>query len=462
VIDFGAFPPEFNSARMYAGPGSSPMRAAAAGWSGLAADLRSAGSAYDSVISELTTGWLGPSSTAMASAAAAYLVWMSATAGQAELAASQAEAAASAFDAAFAMTVPPALVATNRAQLMMLVATNFFGQNMPAITATEAQYAEMWAQDAVAMYTYAANSATSTAATMPFSAAPQTTNLSGVAAQGAASAQSAAASGSSVLSSLSGLLSQIPTALQSLSSSVSSSFSTSGLSGILSDLLGGTASASSGGFLGSSSAGSILQSVAVDYLAIPGWFSMFMAEGALNPLMSTPISNGLSAANAPAAAAAEAAGTEAAEGALGSGIGDVAGLGALAGLGQAAAVGGLSVPVNWGWAAAGPGALLGNVPMVAPLAAADTDFATGVGFPMMLGGLPRGAAAGAGGTAAAKYGLPVASTVMARPPAAGYGPAAASSIPAAAVPAELAPPIPGYRPAIVYVPTNGHAPAKVV
>ncbi len=38
-------------------------------------------------------------------------------------------------------------------QLAILVATNFFGQNTPAITATETEYAEMWAQDAVAMYT---------------------------------------------------------------------------------------------------------------------------------------------------------------------------------------------------------------------------------------------------------------------------------------------------------------------
>ncbi len=462
MIDFGAFPPEFNSARIYAGPGSSPMRGAAAGWSGLAADLRSAGSAYDSVISELTTGWLGPSSMAMASAAAAYITWMSATAGQAELAASQAEAAASAFDSAFAMTVPPALVATNRAQLMMLVATNFFGQNIAAIAANEAQYAEMWAQDAVAMYTYAASSASSTAGTTPFSAAPQTTNLSGVAAQGAVSAQSAASSGSSVLSSLSGLLSDIPTALQSLSSSVSSTFSSSGLSGVLSDLLGGTSSVSGAGFLSGSTAGSILQSVATDYLSIPGWAAMFIGNEALGPLMGTPISNGISSAMAtPAAAAAEAAGTEAAQAALGSGIGETAGVGALAGLGQAVPVGGLSVPMNWGWAAAGPGAMLPNLQMVSPLAAADADFATGVGFPMMMGGLPQGAAAGAGGKAAGRVGLPAAS-VMARPPAAGYGPAAAASTPAAGVPAELAPPIPGYRPAIVYVPTGAPSSAKVV
>ncbi len=56
------------------------------------------------------------------------------------------------------MTVPPPLIAANRAQLMALIATNFLGQNTPAIAATEAQYTEMWVQDAIAMYGYAADS----------------------------------------------------------------------------------------------------------------------------------------------------------------------------------------------------------------------------------------------------------------------------------------------------------------
>ncbi len=43
---------------------------------------------------------------------------------------------------AFAMTVPPPVIAANRAELMALVATNFLGQNTPAIAATEAQYGE--------------------------------------------------------------------------------------------------------------------------------------------------------------------------------------------------------------------------------------------------------------------------------------------------------------------------------
>src|SRR5262249_31430655 len=44
----------------------------------------------------------------------------------------------------------------NRTQLASLVATNLLGQNATAIAATEAQYAEMWAQDVAAIAGYAA------------------------------------------------------------------------------------------------------------------------------------------------------------------------------------------------------------------------------------------------------------------------------------------------------------------
>src|SRR6516165_3977780 len=223
-MDYGALPPEFNSGRMYAGPGAGSMLAAAAAWNGLAAELQSAASSYGSVISALTSGpWMGPSAMAMAAAAAPYVAWMGATAEQAELAGNQALTAAGAYAAAFAMTVPPMEIAANRALLMMLIATNFFGQNTPAIAATEAQYAEMWAQDAAAMYGYAATSAAATAQVTPFTAAPQTTNVAGLAAQGAASAHSAGSSVSTgVQSALSQLTSAITGALNNLASPLSS------------------------------------------------------------------------------------------------------------------------------------------------------------------------------------------------------------------------------------------------
>ncbi|MGO9694732.1 MAG: PPE family protein [Mycobacterium sp.] len=478
-MDFGALPPEINSARMYAGPGPESMLAAAAAWNGLAAQLHSGAATYTSVISGLTDGpWLGPSSTAMAAAAAPYAAWMSTTAGQAELAAAQAQAAAGAYETAFAMTVPPPEIAANRAQLMSLVATNILGQNTPAIAATEAQYGEMWTQDAAAMYGYAATSAAATAKVTPFTAAPQTTSVAGLAAQGAASTQTAGAStGAGVQSTLSQLISSLSTALQNLASPSSSTSLTSQLSGLLSGLLGGSSSgsSSSSGFLGISTSGFSLGSLAESYATIPGWFSMFMAETAISPLIGTPMSNAFNAANAAAGPAADAAagaadaaaGAAAADGAAGSGFaGD---LGGLAGVGQAAEVGGLSVPTSWGWAAAGLPATLGSVPLGMPAAAAvPLDVGAGLGFPFMFPGLGAGAVAAGGGAiagaAAAKYGSRL--RVVARPPAAGYpaaDPAVAKSTPKyppvpAGFPTNGSAP-PGYQPAVIYVPTNGHAPA---
>src|ERR1700728_1841472 len=131
-MDFAFLPPEINSGRMYVGPGSGPMLAAAAAWDGLATELHSTATSYGSVI------------------------------------------------------------AATRALLQALVATNLFGQNSPAIAATEALYAEMWAQDATAMYGYAGTSASATTLT-PFTPAPQTTNGTSA----AASTQAAAAQATS-------------------------------------------------------------------------------------------------------------------------------------------------------------------------------------------------------------------------------------------------------------------------
>jgi PPE-repeat protein len=192
VLDFGALPPEINSGRIYSGPGSAPLLAAASAWDALASELQTTAASYASTISELTSsGWQGPSSAAAADAAAPYTAWLSNTAAQAEQTASQAQAAAGAYEAAFAASIPPPVIAANRALLAALVATNFLGQNTPAIAANEATYAEFWAQDAVAMYGYA-GAATAASQLTPFTAAPATTNDTGQATQSAAAANSAA------------------------------------------------------------------------------------------------------------------------------------------------------------------------------------------------------------------------------------------------------------------------------
>ncbi|MGC2795624.1 MAG: PPE family protein, partial [Mycobacterium sp.] len=171
---------------------------------------------YSTAVSGLMVEWQGPSSSAMAAAAAPYATWLSTTAAQTEETAAQARDAAAAYETAFAGTVPPALIAANRAQLTSLVATNIFGQNTSAIATTEVQYTDMWAQDAAAMYGYAGQSATAAQVT-PFTSPPKTTNPGGVASQSAGAAQATGtSSGTAAQSTLSQLMSQTPSSLQSL------------------------------------------------------------------------------------------------------------------------------------------------------------------------------------------------------------------------------------------------------
>ena len=224
-MDFGSYPPEINSGRMYAGPGAAPMLTAAEAWQGLAAELHSAAASYQSVVSGLTAGpWVGPSSSTMAASAASYVSWLNATAAQAEETAAQAKAAAAAYQTAFASTVPPPMVAANRSQLMTLVATNLFGLNTQAIAANEAQYGEMWAQDTAAMYGYAASSASATSLT-PFTPPQQNTTPGGSGAQAAAASQAAGTSAGNVQSTVSSIqqaFSAVPNALTSAATSAQS------------------------------------------------------------------------------------------------------------------------------------------------------------------------------------------------------------------------------------------------
>lgn len=224
MLDYGALAPEINSLRMYSGPGSGPMVAAAAAWDTLANELETVSRGYSSIIAQLQGGsWSGGASVAMASAAGPYVAWMATAGVQAEEAASQARAAAIAYETAFAATVPPGLVAANRTLLAQLIATNLLGQNTAMIGSTEASYQEMWAQDAAAMYGYAASSSGATRLTQ-FNQPPQTTTASGPAAQTVAVAQATGAStAGQSQTSLSQVMAAVPNQLQSLATSGSGS-----------------------------------------------------------------------------------------------------------------------------------------------------------------------------------------------------------------------------------------------
>lgn len=382
-MDFGALPPEVNSARMYTGAGPGPLLAASVAWDGLATELATAASAYSSAIAGLTSGpWLGPAAIAAGAAATPYAVWMGATAGQAEQAAAQARAAVGAYEAAYAMTVPPAVIAANRTLLAALVATNFFGQNSPAIAATEAHYSEMWAQDAAAMYGYAASSAAASTLT-PFEAPPQVTDPAGAAAQ-ATAVSAATGEAGATQATLASLVSAVPSTLQNMAVPASL----------------GTAAA--GVPISTTSTGDIANLLNIGVMPLFAISSVLGIAQTLQGMTAAATQVGEAAVEAAeTAAGAAAAGAEAAGGA------------ALGAMGQAASLGSLSVPPAW--TSVIPTAHLAGVSSALPGA---NPGAVGAVPPSLLGGMPR--AAGASGPAAGpRYGL--VPTVMAQPPSAGYG-----------------------------------------
>jgi PPE-repeat protein len=357
-MDFGALPPEINSARMYSGPGSGPLLAAATGWDGLAAELSSAATSYGVVISRMTAlSWHGPASASMAAAAAPYLAWMNTAAAQAEQTANQARAAAGAYEAAFPATVPPPVIAANRSLLSSLIATNILGQNTPAIAATEAQYMQMWAQDAAAMYGYAGSSAA--AATLsPFTPPQQTTNPAGLAAQGAAVAQTTSTgAATNIQAALTQLISTVPTALRGLASPLSS---------VVTSLLTPALSVGSSSTWIASSA--LFDSSQLVTLSTPAAAAAAPLAGGLGSAVLTSGSAGFANFGGAGMGAAVSAGT-----------------------GRAALVGSLSVPQTWTGAApmasAGRAAALADTGLGAAPPASERE-------PGMLGALPSAGPAG--------------------------------------------------------------------
>jgi PPE-repeat protein len=337
MADFAALPPEINSGLMYAGPGAGPMVAAGAAWNALADDLYLSAVAYATAVSDLTSTWLGPSSLSMASSAATYVSWITATATQAELTASQAMAAVAAYEAAFMMTVPPPVIAANRALLLALVATNFFGQNTPAIMATEALYVEMWVQDAVAMYGYAGASSAASTLT-PFATPVDSTNSSGIAGLAAAVTQAAGTSAGTGAQTVSPLTSAaMPGALQGLVSTMASSSSSA--SPVSSATTATTVTSAT-----SATAGTSVVSGAAA--------SASMATSGVSLLGSaSPLMNSLGTAGGAFAQSFQMSGSV-----LNTGIGSGAGLASSPGLGgaavtatagRAASLGALSVPQGW-------------------------------------------------------------------------------------------------------------------
>ena len=333
ALDFAIRPPEITSGLMYAGAGAGPMMAASSAFSALSSELGTNAASYESVISNLSSEWQGPSATAMAAAAQPFIDWLTTTSGQMQQAATQATASAAAYEAAFAAVIPPPVIAANRAALAALVATNFLGINPPAIMANEAMYAEFWAQDAAAMYGYSA--AAATAATLsPLTPPAENTNPAGQGAQSAAVSNAVGSnSGSAALNQSLGTLQNAASA--AANPAASSAQATGG------DLLNAL-----NGLLGTPISENVIYNIGVTL----AWNIAMMS--ATLPLLGHFMSAapfGFTIGDTAPLGAGLGFGTT-----LAGATGEAGGAATLAGMGEASAVGGLSVPA--GWSAAAPAA----------------------------------------------------------------------------------------------------------
>ena len=225
-MDFATLPPEINSGRMYSGPGAGSMMEAAAAWDRLAARLREAAADYRAVTAKLAAGCEGPASAAVTEAAAPYTDWLDAVAARSERAATQLAAAGGAHQSALTAMVPPRAITANRARRRSLTREKCLGQTSPAIADMDAEYEQMWAQDADAMYAYARASADAVTVT-PFASPPGN--------QRAAVGKWALKSAPDVVSAGSQLMSTIPEALRAVSLSPLTSVHAS-LSSVISPL----------------------------------------------------------------------------------------------------------------------------------------------------------------------------------------------------------------------------------
>ena len=403
MVDFGALPPEVNSARMYAGAGSTSLTTAASAWRSLAAELNSAGLGYENVITQLSSEeWLGPASTKAAQALTPYVTWMKTTATQAEQAATQLDAASAAFETAFASVVPPPLIAQNRALLLQALQSNVFGQYTNVIAQLESQYGQMWAQDSSTLYNYAAQSSNATKVT-PFTAAPEVSTQDAGAKQGAAVNAASGTAAGNASSTTAKAITQTPQTLAAAATPAAATTATDPLTEGWFLLTGQSALPTS--FASFVNGMSPFAGFAYNTEGLP-YFSVGMGNSGVQIAKSTGQLGGAAAS----AAAAAPKGLSGLGGMLGGGAGAPA---VAAGLGNAASVGKLSVPAMWSGAAPA----LSHATAVPVSSISAVPEAAGQGN--LLGGMPLAGMGGQGGFGASgpRYGFKP--TVMARPPFAG-------------------------------------------
>jgi PPE-repeat protein len=325
----------------------------------------------------------------MSAAAQPYITWLETTSAQLRVAATQATASAAAYETAFAASIPPPVIAANRATLAALVATNILGQNTPAIAANEALYGEFWAQDAAAMYGYASSASAASATLTPLTPPAQTTNPAGQGQQ--ASAVSSAVGSNGTNATLNNTLGSLQSTASSAANPAAALPAQDTVGSVLSAL---------NGLFGTPIVSNSIYNVGVTL----AWNTAMMT--ATLPLLGHFLAGapfGVTISDAAPLGAGLGFGTTLA----GASSGGFGGGATLAGMGAASSVGGLSVPAAW--SAATPVTTVSDTALAGSGWTAAADETAGMGGGGGMNGVMPGMASAGGkggmGMAGPRYGV---------------------------------------------------------
>lgn len=175
MSEWGALPPDVNSARFWLGPGASTFFASAAQLEALAGMLMGVLGGHEGVAAALAGSWAAPTGEIAIAANQPYATWLATVFGMLQHAAMSIQSAGTAFETNKAATPTPLEVEENQTEHVTLQANNFLGLLTPLIIANRTRYfSDMWVRSASNMYSYAAASAATVQAIPPLPPPPPT------------------------------------------------------------------------------------------------------------------------------------------------------------------------------------------------------------------------------------------------------------------------------------------------
>lgn len=177
--EWGALPPEMNSAGFWFGPGAESFMASAMQLIAVAEAIIANLGGHEAVAAGMGVSWPDPTGEMAVLANVPHLMWQALAAGQLNEAAAQIQATAEAFESLKAATPTPAEIGENQSENLFLNASNFLGMLTPAIAVNRTNYGRMWVTAADNKYSYAAASAAGVQSIPPMPPPPPPTTGGG-------------------------------------------------------------------------------------------------------------------------------------------------------------------------------------------------------------------------------------------------------------------------------------------